>query len=296
MFRYRKILVALDGSALAERALPPALLLAEKMAASLTLLRVVTAPPASLELGLEEKLCRSRRAEAAAYLEAVGAKAQPAAVEITTAVLSGGAAKSIVHYAEAQRVDLIVLCSHGRSGLGRWVLGSVTSRVLRKAPCSVLVIRANAPVAVFSEKRLLAPLDGSPLAEQALPPALAIAQAVSAEVTLLSVLFSLGELAPALYQHHLDRITAEEQIDRVRYLARVSAAGKARGIPVTTAVAAGPAAERIISYAGRHAVDLIVMCSHGRSGAAHWAYGSVTEKVLQGAPCATLVVPGAGLG
>lgn len=293
MFRYQKILVALDGSALAERVLPPALLLAEKMAASLTLLRVVTAPPG---LDLEDKLLRSRRAEAAAYLEAVGAKAQPTAVEITTAVLSGGVAKTIVHYAREHEVDLIVICSHGRSGLSRWVLGSVTSRVLRKAPCSTLVIRAKKIIPLFSQNQILAPLDGSPLAERALPPAMAIAQAVSARVTLLSVIFSPGELAPVLYQHHLDQIVGEEQVNKARYLNEVRARWQDRGVPMETAVKTGAAGEGIITYAGRHAVDLIVMCSHGRSGVEHWAYGSVTEKVLQGAPCATLVVRGAGLG
>jgi nucleotide-binding universal stress UspA family protein len=288
MFRYQKLLVPLDGSELGETAIPPALHLAEKMSAAVVLLRAVPAWPDWVDMGLEEKLDD----EAQSYLDSVCAGLAPAHIEICGETVSGAAAKSIVHFAAENCVDLIVICSHGRSGLSRWVLGSVTSRVLSKAPCSTLVIRAKKNIPLFSQKRILVPLDGSPLAENALLPALGIAKAIGGQVTLLSVVLSLGELAPAIYKLHLDQIMREEQVEKTNYLHQLHWAWRHMDVAMETVVETGKAEERIITCAQRHKIDLIVMSSHGRSGMEHWAFGSVTEKVLQEAPCATLIVRG----
>lgn len=290
MFRYQKVMVTLDGSELAERALPLAQMLAQAMGAELVLLRVVGPLPVPVDLGLDEKMVGARREEAEAYLAAVADRLEDAPA-VTTVTLVGPAAQRIVQYAQEHGVDLMVMSSHGRSGASRWVHGSVTTRILRHAPCSLAVVHVKDPPPHPLE-RVLLPLDGSAVAEVALAPAAAIAQALSARLVLLAVTFSLGEMAPALYQHHLEQIEKAEARQQQAYLGRVRASLADRNLAVDVAMTTGEAAEEILAYAERHAVDLIVLSSHGRSGLERWAFGSVAEKVVRAATCATLLVRG----
>ena len=151
MSGYKKILVTLDGSELAERALEPATLLARTSGAELVLLRVVIplylwAP--FFEIQPELDVARQRnRAKTEAYLEEVRERLleEDPALQVETVVLDGPVAETIVDYAAAAGVDLIVISSHGRSGLTRWMYGSVAEKVLQGARCcSTLVVRGAA--------------------------------------------------------------------------------------------------------------------------------------------------------
>ncbi len=140
-------------------------------------------------------------------------------------------------------------------------------------------------------KKILVPLDGSDLAEIALEPALDMAEAMGAEVILFRV-------APPLpnYQHFAripvvyDEIVASAQDQAERYLKAVRARWPEREICTVLHPPSEVVAEALVDYAAANQVDLIVMSSHGRTGLSRWVHGSVTEKVLQAAPCATLVV------
>ena len=290
MFRYRNILVPLDGSTLAERALLPAVHIAKAMSAPLLLLRVISPPPINDALELNVLLMKEREAEAIAYLGDVKAKVTPLISEVKTAVIHGAPAKSIIHYAQDNNIDLIVLSSHGHSGLKRWVFGSVATRLLRKAPCSTLVIRAKVTIEPFSQNHFLIPLDGSELAEHALKPAMSFAMLTQANITLFTAVFALDELAPALYKHRLNLVEREERIIKKRYLRKLVAAFADVKISAKAIIDRGAAHECILAYAHKHLVDLIIMSSHGRSGVELWAFGSVTEKVLNGSHCAVLIV------
>src|SRR3990172_8577233 len=172
---FSKILVPLDGSKLAERALAPAFTLGQHAESEMIVARVLVAekilvPDMYLYGGygvqwpdqaLEEARGKSRLA-------------------ITTQVLEGDVADAIVTLAAKDKVDLIVMSSHGYSGLPRWMLGSVAERVLSIAPCPVLVIRSTATLS-----SILAALDGSELSERALAPALEVARGFHSQVTLL---------------------------------------------------------------------------------------------------------------
>jgi nucleotide-binding universal stress UspA family protein len=140
MFRYKHILIPLDGSELAETALEPALSLAQLMEAQVTLIQVIPPfirevdeqyAPMALDILLEK---------AGAYLLGVRQRLAAAHDSINIEIASGQVAETIIAYAEEQGVDLIVISSHGRSGIGRWVFGSVAERVLRGAPCATLII------------------------------------------------------------------------------------------------------------------------------------------------------------
>lgn len=150
MTQYKRILVTLDGSELAERALEPALMLAHTTGAELLLLRVVVpiylwAPFMEIEPDLE--MARDRQLQRTeAYLQEVGERLRSRHKElaIETVVLHGPVAETIVDYATHEGVDLIVISSHGRSGITRWVYGSVAEKVLQGARCcSTLVVRGG---------------------------------------------------------------------------------------------------------------------------------------------------------
>ncbi len=141
---FKRILVPLDGSAFAEAALQPALAMAKCMGSEIELLRVAIHPsnyvyvsdPATLA-----QLYDSDRAHCEDYLKAVVARFSDAGVKMTYAVLDGVVADSIVDYAEDTDADLIVMSTHGRTGMERWLLGSVAERVVRGAKMPVLLIR-----------------------------------------------------------------------------------------------------------------------------------------------------------
>ncbi|MBX3000777.1 MAG: universal stress protein [Caldilineaceae bacterium] len=149
---YRKIMVTLDGSAFAAQALPHARSLAEKYAAELILFQVVTeVEPSRLEdlaldlSGIHEPTPNTGRSTAT--LETLKSLQQQAhelskeGIRATPVAQTGSAAESIIGYASAEGVDLIVMSTHGRSGMQRWVYGSVADKVLRGATCPVLLVR-----------------------------------------------------------------------------------------------------------------------------------------------------------
>jgi nucleotide-binding universal stress UspA family protein len=147
VFSYARILVPLDGSEFAERALPPALAIAEVMEAELVLCRVAVPVPRTRELikapRLYNELVTAAYREASLYLESLGSKLSYGRLSVVAKSGEGGVARQIVDHAAENDVDLIVMSSHGLSGVSRWVRGSVAEKVLSGATCSTLVVRVQ---------------------------------------------------------------------------------------------------------------------------------------------------------
>ena len=183
---FNKILVPLDGSELAERALDPALTIARARDAELLLLSVSSyhqvLPPAAAGYGLTatDQIFDRGRNDASDYLDALRREARCGDCRIQTMAVEGDVAGCILDTAAADGVDLIVMTTHGYSGITRWMLGSITERVLRGASCPVLVVRQAIPLC-----KALINLDGSSLAEEALAPGLELARILGCQVTLL---------------------------------------------------------------------------------------------------------------
>ena len=142
---YKHILVPLDGSGFAEVALRHALTLSQCFDSKVTLVRVVVSPftlvsPDMVLAGAEQQMS-SLKEQAELYLNGIKGEICKEGVNCSSIVLEGPVASSIVDYAEKEGIDLIVMTTHGRSGLDRWVFGSVAEKVLRAAPCPVLLIR-----------------------------------------------------------------------------------------------------------------------------------------------------------
>jgi nucleotide-binding universal stress UspA family protein len=293
MIMFNKILVPLDGSELAERALKPALTVAHQAKGQVILLSVstpkhmVAAERAGYGLLLPNDSFEKSQQELAAYLETIRGNTVEAGFNVCTRVLDGDPASVIVDVAAEEDVDLIAMSTRGLSGLTRWVLGSVTEKVLRAAPCPVLVTRSSNGIS-----KVLITLDGSELAEQALKPGFEFAQCIGAEVFLLQVLniMSPGEMR---WLNDLEAgLAFRLQEDSTAYLKTI--AGDYRdaggGKKVQTIVSYGHAATSILDTIENLDIDLIVLATHGRTGLRRWVYGSVTEKILHSANCAMLVV------
>ncbi len=300
---FDKILVPLDGSELAERALNPALTLAQQVKGEAILLSVPVLKQMFVSGGngyslmLPEESLQESQQEMMGYLQTVAQNWAFPDVTLRTEVISGDEASVIVETAAAENVDLIVMSTHGYSGLTRWMLGSITEKVLRAAPCPVLVVRS-----LDSISRILITLDGSELAEYSLEPGLEFARRFGGEVTLLRVEQSMKSPLTRFGQPQITGETQREdklqkkiyEIAKI-YLARLVESHRRAGQHIETAVSINSPADGILDFAELNQTDLIVMSTHGRTGLAHWVYGSITEKVLRGATCAMLIIrPPAG--
>jgi nucleotide-binding universal stress UspA family protein len=190
------------------------------------------------------------------------------------------------------------MSAHGRSGISRWVFGSVADRVLRgETACPVLLVRAEQTRRQTTYQRILVPLDGSELAEQVIPYVKALIHPRHTRVFLLSVLTTgLGDRTVALltsYPPGLRLATTalhQAEVEVRGYLRSVASALREQGAFVYTAVRESSPADEILDYADEIDADLITMTTHGLSGISRWVYGKVAGKVLQGARIPVLVV------
>lgn len=276
----QRILVPLDGSELSELALKTARPLARHWGAELILVRVGDPFVGSLAGPIPTQAVRwvdAEQAGARQYLDAMVESLASEGFRAKGHFLTGLAQDQIVRAARSRKADLIVICSHGRSGIMRWLLGSVAENVLRRAPCPVLLVRPGSPpLTEAGFRRVLVPLDGSPLAS-------AVVEQVApfvAEDGAVSVLTATNLLPLDLYR--------EAREECVRDLE----AELARSFPKKDRyVFDGDAADVILTFARQSDSDLVAMSTHGRSGFKRTMLGSVTERVARHASCSVLAFP-----
>jgi len=301
---FNKVLVPLDFSRLAEYALPPAIKIVQQAQGELTLLNVLERHVVLIPEGPEmmghnlyhPETSLNQEAEAAhKYFNDLQSGFGRAYTDLAwkTRIEEGDPASCIIDLAEDEAIDLVVMSTHGYSGMTRWFLGSVAEKVLRHVACPVLIVREE-----FAIKRIVITLDGSVLAESSLPFGLDVAEAFAfgAEVTLLYV-DELSEKVDANKIENLnkdepglgDRYRQEFQLKAETYLNHVRQTYGRNNLNIKTAVRYGKPAHAILNFAEDNEIDLIVMSTHGRTGLARWRYGSVTEKVLHSADCAMLI-------
>ncbi|MGZ8521107.1 MAG: universal stress protein, partial [Candidatus Binatia bacterium] len=270
---YKKILVPLDGSKLAEQVLPYARSLAGAYGAAVTLLRV-SDPDARLPFSASQS--------ASDYLNYTAASLQPLSVESLEKI--GKPAEVIVDSAAAGSDCLIAMATHGVTGPRRWFLGSVASKVVQSAANPILLIRPmeeGLPPATITLKRVVVPLDGSGLAEKVLPHVASLARKLKLEVQLVRA-YALPPDAYLVADGVIDQGPAQfrrsmhEECEK--YLDGKVAGLRADGVdPVTATVIEGDAANEIVELAAGSPQSLIAMSTHGRSGVGRWVLGSVAE-------------------
>jgi nucleotide-binding universal stress UspA family protein len=304
---YRTVLVPLDGSPLAEQALPFARGLVRRTGGRLVLVRCAGAGPSlvrDLAVAQAEAV-----AEATVYLQGVaglvpaspalgGWPAEPGAGagETEIGVAYGAAAEGILAEAAWRRADAIVMTACGRSGVGRWHFGSVADAVVRRAEVPVLLVPAagaGAQNAWTSDHalRILVPLDGSPSAEEVLDALRALAGATRVRVLLLRVVeprLPWPVVADARAEPAFD-LTAEVVAAR-RYLETVADALRPTGAAVAVCATVGYPEAEIAAQAHKGHVDLVAMTTWGRSGPARAGLGSVAAAAVQLAGIPLLLV------
>ncbi len=282
------ILVPLDESRLAECVLPHAVTLALAFNARVTLLHVVERETSH---GLGEGIIdpwgwQIRKAEAGTYLGGLAARFAETGLRVDTVLLEGPAAERIVEFAHARGVNLIVLTSHGRSGLSGWNVSSVVQKITLRARVPVMIVRAyecpTTAVAEIRYCRLLVPLDGSRRAEHVLPMAIALAHASGSQLVLAHVVSMpriLRGTSPMDGESTVvHRLTELSRARGSQYLEQVQAR-----LPVTAetrVVVSDDRAAALHDLVDQLDVDLVVLSAHGYTGGVRWPYGSVTLNFI----------------
>jgi len=295
---YTRILIPLDGSKTAEAVLPYARLLAEKLKVPVELLTVLDVAEIGRSLGAErlmhlDDVIQFHMLRAEEYLTNV-AKSFPGGA-VGCHVAKGSIEELILNKAEADRGTLIAMATHGRSGLTRWLLGSIAEKVLRAANNHLLLVRAKEEAAVEGKAALdsvTVPLDGSELAESILPPVVELSKAIKLAVRLMRS-YSVTDMIASYedYLSNLEDLPERSKNEATSYLDEKAQELKKLGLTeVVSCAPEGEPAETIIEAAKGAPNSLIAMCTHGRSGVRRWVLGSVTEKVVRHSGSPVLVM------
>ncbi|MBI4304750.1 MAG: universal stress protein [Chloroflexi bacterium] len=308
---YKRILVPLDGSALAEHSVASAADLAERFSASLLLLFVLDRPEAmdpDAARRMSPSVNRGRANGGVAVLDRpahrVGEYLKKVAAGISipnvvkTSVEFGDAAGQILKTSEVEGIDLIAMTTRGRSGVVRGLLGSITDRVIRGSRVPVFVMRPDMAVPFGNQlppvTDVIVPLDGSERAAVALPHAEMFAKAYRSGIVLVrSVPFITGADpgepggSPAAYQAH----TLDELLEDARHYVEAIKSGLiSKGYTVKTMVARGSPRAHIITLCEERPNSMVAITTRGLSGVTRWVLGSVADGLIRTAPVPTLVI------
>lgn len=299
MIELRRILCAVDFSAHSARALRHAERLADWYDAELRLLHtyhVLPVAPFAPEMTPAMLLTEEYRTQLKQELLRVSECRGPLRTRLQAEVVEGAPAACIVNAAREWPADLLVLGTHGRSGLPRFILGSVAERVVRQAPCPVLTVPA--PVArgdtraVF--KRIVCAIDFSPSSLRALDYAMSLAQEADASLHVLHVF----ELQGALPERWRDALTPRALQDELLALESERRERLQRAVPdasrsycaVETVMRDGTPYREILRAAEERDAELIVLGVHGRNAADLWFLGSTANHVIRQSQCPVLTI------
>ena len=219
-----------------------------------------------------------------------------AGLSVRYIVQRGRAAEAIVDYADQIDIHQIVMATHGYTGTKHWTHGSVAERVLQTASVPLLLVRAQEKAAKDSRQpmlfqRILLPVDGSQMAERVLPTAITVAQALDAELILFQVpIVHVDGWMTGEWFLPVQGVLATAEQDAQVYLDYVATRLREQGVNASTATDIGGVAESIIEYSEANRVDLIAICTHGRTGLRRWTLGSVADRVLRAGNIPILLV------
>lgn len=308
---FKKILVPLDGSTIAEGSIPHAELFARKFGASITFLQVLD-PTSYQEISnaVDPLRWQLRKAEADAYMQGIVDKVRKNLAEqssmddenqrrVNYAIREGKASENIVDYAHTEDIDLLVISTHGSGGLSRWNISSVTYKVINNIYLPVLIVRAFAP-AVSAEnpihyRRILLPFDCSRRAECSLAAAIELVRtqgifnSTSANEGERSTLFLVAVIRPP--ELPIPEPYPVEISELSEKLLRVSRAAVERylyelkeRLPVdcdTCVIESSSVPTAIQELADHDDIDMVILCAHGYSGQITWPYGTVTRNYIE---------------
>ena len=297
---YSKILVPLDGSKTSEKVLPYARYLAGKFKVPVELLAVLDIADMATHISAEkarhlDTMIEDGMRASTTYIREVATTFPDG--KVTCTVEKDRAEEAIINKAEADGGTLITMATHGRSGLNRFLLGSVAEKVLRGSANHLLLVRATETGQTTGEaafKSIIVPLDGSDLAESVLPSVATMAKELNLEVVLFRayhIPYNAYAGDDGYYAVNYDELIAGVRDEAKEYLDKQVEAVKKLGVAKVSAVTKeGFAGDEIIALGRKTPDALIAMCSHGRSGVKRFVLGSVTENVVRHSDDPVLVV------
>ena len=289
---FDSILVPLDGSLLAEGVLPHAIALARAFNAKITLLRVLDKNQACESPQMFDLLnWQIYKTEAKLYLEKIGSRLQKSGLQAQELVLEGLVAETITDYSQSHGMKLVILSSHGHTGLSQWGISSITQKIIFSAPTSVLIIRAHQPASSEAEPKeqpyaqILAPLDGSWRAENVLPVVTLFARFHQSQVHIAHVV-KTPEMARHMPLEREDielsnRVVARNREEAIRYLDQMRQHSPLAGIDIKThLLTSDNAASALHDLVQSEHIDMVALSAHGYSGNNQWPYGSMVNNFI----------------
>ena len=284
---FNQILVPLDRSALAECVLPHTIAVARAFGSQVMLLSVMVTPrEARWRQAMDPLNWQIRKAEAQTYVREVDLRLQEVGLRTETHILEGSAAEQILGFADAHALQLIILSSHGQSGLSDWGVSSVVQKIVLRAHTSVMIVRAAQSVAPdvtdLRYQRILAPMDGAQRAEIILPAAAVLARDHDAQIVLAHIVQK-----PAMPRRTLpsrediklvERLVARNQAEATRYLEQLQS--RVAGKVEMRLLVSEHLAATLHELVEQEKADLVLLSAHGRSGPTGALYGDVVSNLI----------------
>jgi len=289
----KRVLFATDFSACADRAMGYALTMASAWKAELCVMTVLELYPGmDPDYTVNKMYLDHLRAEASRQLAAVEARAKAAGQPITVRIETGIPSQVVQTVAQNIEADLLVVGTHGRTGLEHVLIGSTAERVVRMAPCPVLAVKVEKGGTMFdaiaSIKRIVVPIDFSACSMDALEYAAQVAKPFGASITILHA------LEPVAYGLDFSLSHVKEWKDQRAYLENrltvMAACLQSQRVRADHVIKPGLPADSITSYVTQQKYDLMIMGTHGRRGLSHVLLGSLASAMLRHAPCPVLTV------
>lgn len=292
---YETILVPTDGSEHAVRAAEHARYLARAFDATVHVVSaadIQTAGGMFNAGGVDKAFVERIEAENEAAIEATEAAFEGDAVE--TAILRGKPADAVLEYADAHDADLVAMGTHGRTGVSRYVAGSVTEHVVRRAPCPVLTTTATERSELAGDyEEVMIPTDGSEAASVAVDHGIEIARRAGARVHAVTIV-DVGAMAPAPRYSPPAELLERFEAEGERATGMIADRAADAGLDATTSVSEGLPAKDLLAYADEHGIDLVTMGTTGRTGINRYLLGSTAERLIRHAAMPVLAVNARG--
>jgi nucleotide-binding universal stress UspA family protein len=287
---FERMLVPLDGSPLAECVLPHVVAMAAPLGAKVTVLHVSEPPDADEAVQpVNAVTWQLKKVEAEAYVDGVAARLREAGLTVQSQRLEGRAAEQILVYAHRHGCDLILLSSHGWTGLTGWNVSSVVQKIVARARVSIMIVRAYQPAAAgvrgLTYSRLMCPLDCSQRAEHILPVAVALARGHGARVLLVHVVTRPEMPRRRPYNEEklelIERIAELNRLEAEQCLEDIRAKMVAEQVDATShVVLSDNPAQSLHDWVGEQQIDLVLMSAHGYTGSTRWAYGRLALNFI----------------
>jgi nucleotide-binding universal stress UspA family protein len=294
---FDKILVPMDRSALAECVLPHAIALARALDSQLILLHVLSVSDKPDRLRAVDPLeWHLRRAEAESYLQAVCVRLQEAGIASEAQVSDGDAAEMIVDFAHDHDIGLVLMASHGQSGLSGWNVSSVVQKVIMRSRASIMIVRAyetaQTDVSALQYQRILVPLDNSARAECVLPLAAVLARIPETQILLAHVVQrpAMPRRTPPSQEdiELADRIVERNHIEAGNYLEVVRLQLPPTAVE-TRLLVGNQVASTLHELVDQERIDLVLLSAHGYSGETRWPHGGLVASFVAYGSCPLLI-------